>query len=406
MPRGVSIKESGLLERFKNAVQQKLGFSVSLHKNYVHLSEIVYQRTNCNISISTIKRLFSTTNPTKPSKYSLDCIARAVGFASWDEYVVIDLQYSDFEHLEIIENIKVEGYLNAAEFNKLFHHFLDTPHYYSVTLALIEAAIKKNDVEVLAKLFDLPKVWDLFPNNPPGFYFIEKVGMLFREAKVIYSLIPIYAKHPVGQTSFVEMIVDEESLNGYYGELLEVYAQNKQSTEAQLFYHCLMCQRDFENGDMNSPHFHYLIHFRTDEHIHHLPLTRRLALLTIKYIDNVELCDSFIDEMYTLLQRMDENDYNFCIYKYCQIVFMARVCHPIKKVLSFLKLTTDDHSPNHFINRLLNLLKIYQAYVLYSDGKLTEAKRELNNYNRLYCYPNNFVKTKMHFDVVSRLVWK
>ncbi len=404
MPKGISREENKLLERFKVVVQQRMDFTVTLHKNYALLSELVYKRTNCKISTSTVKRIFSQTNQTVPSKYSLDCIARAIGYEGWDDFVKKDLEFSDFEHHEIIHNLKYVSFKDTDEFYSIFYHFLETPNCYKITVALIEAANRTNNVEVLSKIFDLPKVLDLNQKNHPGICFHEEVGMIFRNSLVIRELAPIYAKHPVAQTSYIEIEVDEEMLNGYYGVMLEEYAKYKTNAEAQLFYHCLMCQRDFENGDFNSVHFNYLIHFRTAEKIHPTPLIRRLALIIIKNIDNLELVDSLIDEIPNLLKGSDEVITHFNIYKFCNLVFQCRNPYPIKRALTFLPLPTNDLKYHHGTNRLLNMLKIYESFVLVKNGQHKEAKERLQAYNKLYCFPNILVKTKIHFDIVNRLI--
>lgn len=404
MPKGVKIDDDQLLDRFKKAVQQKLDFSVTLNKNYARFSELVYERTGLYVSASTIKRVFSENSKTTPTKYSLDCIAKTIGYNGWDDFIKKDQQFGDFELHEIIYNLKYESYKDFKEFKTLFNRYVDTPNCYNITLALIEAAISINDEETLKTIFDLPKVWDLIPDNHTSFYFIEKVGMLFRDSSIIHKLIPFYSTHPVAQKSFVEIVVDEERLNGYYGEFLEAYSVHKTTVEAQLFYHCMMCQRDFENGDFNSHHFNYLLHFEPNDKIHPIPLVRRVALLIVKYIDNTELIDTLIDELSTLIEDLDENDFNFCIYKFCNLVFQTRESYPIKKALALMKVQTDYFSYNYFINRLLNLIKIYEAFVLAKSGDIKSAHEKLMSYNRLFGYPNNFKKTKIHFDIVNRLI--
>jgi len=404
MPKGIPIEDNNLLERFKVAVQQKICFNVTLHRNYSLLSELIYEKTNCKISTSTIKRIFSNTHQTSPSKYSLDCIARAIGFLGWDDFVTKDLEFSEFEYHYIIQYLKNNGYNNADDFQSIFYRFLETPYCFKVSSALIEEAIQTNDVEVLSTIFDLPKIWELNSDDQLGMFFHKEVGMLFRNSTVINKLIKVYAKHPVAQTSYIELEVDEERLNGYYGALLEEYTKHKTNTEAQLFYHCLMCQRDFENGDYNSAHFNYLLFFKTEEKIHPITGARRLALIIVKNIDNPELVDSLLDEIPDLLNIVGEEHTYFSIYKFCDLVFQTRNPYPIKTALSYLPLTTHYPSCNYNANSCLNMLKIYESFVLLKEGEPQKAKEKLETYNRIYCFPYFLEKIKIHYNIVNRMI--
>lgn len=404
MPRGISLNDENILKRFKEIVQSRTDFNITLNKNYSLFSDKIFEKTGSNLSASTLKRIFSDNSKTKPTKYSLDTIARAVDYDSWDDFVKKDVQFSDFERHEIIYNLKYESYLDVAEFNAIFNRYFDTPYCYNITYFLIEAAVKKNDEDVLLTIFNLPKVWDMIADNYMSYYFMEKVGMLFRDTTIIHKLIPHYSQHPVAQTSYIEIFIDEEQLNGYYGELLEAYAVHKTTPEAQLFYHSMMCQRDFENGDLNSSHFNYILKFVPTQEIKPKHLVRRLALLVVKYIDNKVLVDSLLEEFSVLIEKLEENEFNYNIYKFCQIVFQSREAYPIKKTLNLMTLNTDYFSYNYFINRLLNLIKIYESFALAQEGDIKGAHDKLASYNRLFCYPNSLRKSKIHFNVVNRII--
>ncbi len=260
------------------------------------------------------------------------------------------------------------------------------------------------DIETLSKLFDIPNVFDFVEYNSPHFFFTQELGLIFRNSTLLKDLIPHYAKHPVAQECYIERFVDEDNLNGYYGELLEHYHKHKRNLEAQLFYHCLMCQRDIENGILKSPHFDFLIHFRETELIHPIPKMRRLALLIVYFSNDKEIVDSLLEEIPVLTANENQDLCLFVALIYCQIVFINKDQYALKRMFQYMNFTTNSYTQNINMLRYANLLKIYEAYVLLGDGKPQEAKSKLSTFNPLHQCPKTYNLHNRNYDIVNTLI--
>lgn len=386
MPRGIDFKEVGLMSRFKTYVEQNLKLSASVNKNYPVISDIILQKTGKYISTSTLRRTFDEKNSTRPSKYTLNTIAVAAGLGSWDEFIQIEKKHIQLKHQAYIISLRHFGYKDWEEFQEIFYQFEETDQRYAIMEQLVECAVKQGDIESLTKMLDLPDIWRNTEGNYRGFIFFGSMGMILRNTNLMNRLIPVFARHPSGQSCFVESFVDEDYLNGYYGDLLDEYIKHKKTQEAQLFYHSLMCQRDLENGIPNSPHYTYLITFRQTGPVFCFPLVRRLALLTIKYIDDKEIVNQLIDEVLEILSKHNKNDYYQAILKYCYLVFISHNEYPIRRIFELTNIDTFSNFNNHIINHAINGLKIYQAFYLVKMGKKKEAKEILDSYSSFGCY--------------------
>lgn len=405
MPRGIDIKEYGLTNRLKLIVEQNLKLSTSVNKNYPLLSDLILNKTGQYLSVSTLKRIFSEKNTTRPSKYTLNIIAQAAGLESWDKFVSVEKRNSFLRHEWVIFTLRHMGYKDWNEFQRIFFQFVDTDEIYNVMSQLVECAVRQGDTESLTKMLDLPYIWQNVSQNYHGFLFHVSLGIALRNSGIVYKLIPVYARHPHSQKCFIESFVDEDNLNGYYGDLLHEYIKHKNNQESQLFYYCLMCQRDFENGIMNSEHFNYLITFRSAEKTHFFPLIRRLALLIVKYISDKELVDQLIGEVHEIIKPLDDSDFYDSVLTFCYLAFIAHDDYPIRRIFELTKIDTNRLTYNHIVNNSLVALKIYEAFYLAGLGKKQKAVEVLDkfdSFNTLFYLNNKFDKHKRYVESILK----
>jgi hypothetical protein len=404
MPKGVYIQDAKVMERFRTVVQDVLPYSLKINKNILKLAELIFSTTHYSVSVSTLKRLFLYPDETTPSLFTLDVICKTIGFAGWSDFLEKENQIADFEHYQIISMAHHRGYNGFEEFKEIISRFSVSNHKYEITLVLVELAVAKKDIDTLSKLFDIPKVFDVIEYNTLHYYFIQELGLIFRNSNLIADLIPYYTQHPVAQVCYIERFVDEDNLNGYYGEMIEHYHKHKKNLEAQLFYHCLMCQRDIQNGISNSPHFDFLIHFRETEPVHPIPKIRRLALLIVYFGNNKEIVDILMDEIPVLTANQNQDMCLLLALIYCQIVFITKDQSALKKMLDYVNFKPTHHTQNINMLRNANLLKIYEAYVLLSDAKPQEAKSKLSTFNQLHQCPKKYNLHNRDYDIVKTMI--
>ncbi|MEI8085683.1 MAG: hypothetical protein WCG93_05660 [Paludibacter sp.] len=404
MPKGVFIQDEKVMERFRTVVQDSIPFSLKINKNISKFAQLIFSKTRNPISESTLKRLFLYPDITIPSLYTLDTVCQAIGFADWNDFTTDLNQLSEYEHYEIFSVVKHNGYNGWEEFRTIVNRFKDSAKKYEVVLVLVDVAIQKKDVETLKRIFDLPALFEILHDNRPQYYFLQELGLKLRNSEMIYDLIPHYAKHPVAQVAYIERTVDEDHLNGYYGVLLEEYHKHKTNLEAQLFYHCLMFQRERENGNHRNQHFDFLVSFRETVPVHVIPKMRRLALLVAEFQDDADLIESLLEEIPALLPENEENYKLHNAYVFCNIVFHTQNAYPIKCLLKHLNMNTDVYRRNIVSVRNLNLLKIYEAFVLLKDNQPELANAKLQTYNHLYFSPNHYKRYTLHYDTVKAMI--
>jgi hypothetical protein len=76
------------IERLRNAVEQAAGCKMQGHKDFVFLSDAIFQRTRQTIGVNTLKRLWGQLEEeTTPRLSTLNILAQYVGFDDWDSFV-------------------------------------------------------------------------------------------------------------------------------------------------------------------------------------------------------------------------------------------------------------------------------------------------------------------------------
>jgi hypothetical protein len=404
MPKGVDLKKETLMNTFLEVVQNSVPFSLKINKNFTKFSELIFSKTNKTVSVSTLKRLFIYIDQTAPSRYTLDLVCRTVGYKDWNDFVESQTQISDFNYKEILTCINNTGYRDLEEFIKLSTMFSYSDYQYDIILALLKVAVQRGDKEVLTHLFDLP-VFDAEVNYlPPQYYFAQEMGLILRNSDIIMDLIPHYAKNAVAQRWYIERFVDEDHLHGYYGEMLTLYHLHKKTQEAQLFYHSLMCVRDIQNGVYKSDHFDYMTQFRESEPVFYIPKMRRLALLIVYFNDDKEVKQTLMDEFKHLLSTLNRFDYTYIALIFCNIVFYKEDHAIIKTALEAMELSRFKSDYNINLFRDLNMLQIFEAYVLLGDGKPREAKAKLQSFNSFYQIPYQQRMLNQHLGRINQMI--
>ncbi|MDD4991618.1 MAG: hypothetical protein PHR83_05220 [Paludibacter sp.] len=404
MPKGVFIQDAKVMERFRTVVQDALPYSLKINKNISKLAQLILSTTHNSVSISTLKRLFLYPDATNPSLFTLDSICKTIGYGGWNEFMEKENQIASFKHLEILTTLRLNGYSNFEEFKNILSEFSASSHKYEIVLTLVKVAVQKDDVETLSKLFELPFFLENINYEPPQFYFAQDLGLILRESPKIRELVKYYARSVVAQEWYIERFVDEDNLNGYYGEMMELYHQYKTNLEAQLFYHCLMCVRDIQNGIYKSEHFDFLIHFRENEPVHFMPKLRRLAILMVYFNDNIEIKDSLLEEIPFLIKDIDLGDRSYIALILSHIIFYKKDHYILKLTIECLNLSQGNPQQNIHLYRNYNILKIYEAFVLLGEGKPNDAKAKLASYNPMYQCPYRQNLYNSHYEIVNAMI--
>ncbi|MBP1664102.1 MAG: hypothetical protein H6Q19_1242 [Bacteroidetes bacterium] len=384
MPRGINIQNELDIGDFRKEITSRLPFSLKINKNYNRFSEYIFEKTNMIISVSTLKRFFLYDNDVLPSRNTLDILCQTIGKKDWDDYLNSSKKLTDFEHIEMIKSIEIIGYQNKSDFKKIYEKF-DYPEYkYGVTLALTKIAIQKKDIDILKDIFMLPIFHHPDPKNIRQYYFLEYFGCLFRNNDIIYDLIPYWAKDPVGQTSYCEFFIDFDNLNGYFGKVMEEYHKYKQNPDGLLLYHCMMYERDLKNGKIESENLQFLIDFKDTDRVKSTNNIRRLALLLVYNYKKGYPLDIYMDEIPRLLSEKDDYLRTLNVYTFCFLVFDKDNFYPVKEVLSNFEYPKKNYCNNIFTIRLLNMIKLYEAFVNLKEWNIEKAEEIFLSIDKMY----------------------
>lgn len=404
MPKGISEIDPIIFQRFQDVVERSLPFSLAVNKNFTKFSDLIYTNTSQYVSVSTLRRVFQYENNTSPSLFTLNTICQAIGYNSWKDFEEKETQMAECEFAEMILTINCQGYADWDQFLLIFNKFVNTPNIHKVAMALFNAAMQQNDINALSKFYDL---FDFLKDIEPDgkeYYFHMELGMLLMQSSIIYQLIPYYAQHPVAQIYLVEYFVAEDKLNGAYGALLDEYHKHKKTPEAELFYYSLMYQKRLENYESVQEPYNYLVNFKETESVNPIHKIRRLAMLVIHFSGDKLMVDNLMQEVKAIMMTGDDRLISFASLLFCKLVFLKRLLHPIKQMLELTNLYYKSLNIDISVHRNFNYLKIYEAYILLTDGDAGAAKLKLNSFNNLYFCPYSFKRYKIHFDIVNRMI--
>ena len=76
------------LKRLFEAVERSSGRKLETPRDFEYLNECLQSRLHATVSVSTLKRLWGyVANPFQPSMYTLNVLARFVGYDGWEQFV-------------------------------------------------------------------------------------------------------------------------------------------------------------------------------------------------------------------------------------------------------------------------------------------------------------------------------
>ncbi|HET7898866.1 MAG TPA: hypothetical protein VFL47_14375 [Flavisolibacter sp.] len=198
----------------KREVEKVYGKKVVAYSDCLTLSKEISNRTGFQLNVNTLRRFFGLVKASYlPSLTTLDILSRFCGFKS-------------FEQFESFSLSPVEEDLNSP-----LLQYIDT---------LFQKA-------------------SLTSANDPVWTGIVHETILFLEKylPLLDAFQRSAAKSLVGQTIYFEQFVNIDQLNGYYGNGLRHYLNEKKTSEAQVFAHALLTLRFFLTNERLGLEHHY-----------------------------------------------------------------------------------------------------------------------------------------------------
>jgi|GEM_PF-2296034 len=403
MPKGVQNTNPEILERLRSKVAHSLSFSLNSNKSYNLLSNIIFERTGALLSNSTLRRVFQYNSDNHPTKSTLDLICKCIGYHDWDNFIDKERNLSQVDLSQLITMFKLHGLGDHNETIQTLEKFNNHPNFFILLDTVVQIAISNHDIEFLSRFFDIDGVFKNNYHPVPVIYFIHTLVISLNQSGLMPSLIEYYGANKNAQDHLVESYVDEDNLNGYFYDLMQVYHRHKTTPEAQLFYHCLMYQRAIENNMATSPHLDFIRQFRNNQPAHNLPMGRRYAILLLEANDHAETIADILNKTRDLFHSLNEIGKITTALYMAKLLFIKRKDELIDRILF---LAPDISGLDKNIDDLANInqVKIYRAYAYFSKGEKQKAVEKLNEFDPLMVHAFIYNHIMHDFHVISILV--
>ena len=403
MPRGIQYKNTEIFERFRAKVALSMAFSLNTNKNFDVLSKIVFERSGVLLSKSTLRRVFQYDSCNKPTKFTLDIICKSIGFEDWKEFIEKEKYQSQFDLDQLISIFRLQGIHDHEQTKLIISKCSEYPYIFNLLDTIVQIAITNRDIKFLRELFDLPGVFDKKRDPLTIYYFIHNLVISLNQAELMPELVSYYGANSIAQEYMVEWYVDEDNLNGYYYELLQIYNKHKTTPEAQLFFHCLIYQYAIENNLPTQQWVDLISEFNETGSIHSIPRARRIGILLLEAREKSWLIEDILNNTQEFFQMLIEDNKIIAALYIVRMLFIKQ-CNEL--IVEVLKFTPDINGieKNIWDRMNINQLKIYKAYALLTEDKKEEAIRKLREFDPVFV--NVFIHNHImnDFQVISDLI--
>jgi len=388
-------------ENIKHLIENRFGRKLLYSKDCEALSLSIKRNCNESISATTLKRIFGfAKNIEKPRLYTLDTIAKYLGFADWGSLLSssasvenrLTVLHSDQTHniQQQLMMMMMTGIIDFKKVEALCIKYGACDEIINLIIDLVIFAGKSKNILFLKQVFDLPVVFDSIIKNPTlldlRLYFIgQSVGMALRTDKTMAKeLIKIYGVNDVAQVILVEWFVDEDYIDGYYGALLEVYFKNKAvTTETKIFYYALKNTRARQIKDQAKQIYwaNKLKKIKLSLDYHPILIGRHLGICLAGDTDNA--LEKEMDPASFILKCFE--NYNYIQKTYLGL-FLLRYLFMNKNKTLFIQLSEliegelkkeKKLEKDFWVLKLENQLLIYFAYTKHLAGNERLAKSYL-----------------------------
>jgi len=252
MPKSINVIEEERVYILKS-IEDNFGLKVNSANDCAILSEIIFKETSILISYNTLRRFFKILpNSNFPSLYTVNVLSKLIGFkdfTSLREYRANLIR--DFIH-ENLHLINISHGINVTILNEIVP-LLHEDHWENIyqTRSLIDLFIKKGENEFIALFFD--KVidennWEELYKYYVAFQPIHAAAKLNNKPLIDFISKNIN-KYKVVQQVLLQLYVEEDSLEGYYGEWINSCSIYRTS-DILIFCTCMKLQYHFSKNEI------------------------------------------------------------------------------------------------------------------------------------------------------------
>jgi hypothetical protein len=230
-----------MIELLKKYTIKKAGFEIKTRGDCELLSAIILEVTDIDISYNTLRRFFGLDNDVKPSKSTLDVLARFSGYESYVQFLTknpLEAYWIKKEKLYSIINEDSETILNY-----LYQIDLNNKETLDIVISLCRELVYLERIDELDAVLKSDFFKQLKFNYSELLHFGNSVGILFQSIEA--------TKKILSNNNFLKYVysifVDYTQLNGYYGEWSEFISQNNSDTQINSFALALQQLKNYLN---------------------------------------------------------------------------------------------------------------------------------------------------------------
>lgn len=239
-------------EALKYYLERLSGIHIDHSYNCIELSSYLKQQHKINISVSTLKRIFSLVKATdSASVYTLNLLVSALSFTSWQHFTQ-EINTIDIQSLNMLLIRRMAGQKDLPP-NLYDLKQLDISQWavaYQLHI-LIESAVKLKDEKLLEQLLELPTDHN-DPSTTDKLYFALQPIAVYAELnnKFIINWVKKHISYSkILQKHVLQGNVFDTKLLDFYGEWL-INVPEKYPEDMPLFKSILMCQMAYLKKDI------------------------------------------------------------------------------------------------------------------------------------------------------------
>ena len=215
----------------KSEIQATFGKNIKTSRDCLLLSNDIFNKISFEIHSNTLRRFFGLIKSAHfQSLTTLDILSKYCGFSSFDEF----LKLKNKKYVTDNKDLYPDSILN-----------------YLVSL-FRETYIEESEDKTFRSVVK------------------QTIIFLQRHPEITDRFQRAISKTKNGQDFYFEQFINLDGLNSFYGEGLRYYLIDKQTTEAQIFGHSLLCLKNWltENNSELQLHYEKVIKLKFNKELH------------------------------------------------------------------------------------------------------------------------------------------
>ena len=393
-----------LSNEIKKLIAFRFGRTIEYSKDCEALARCIYKQCNEPIGVTTLKRLYGFAKEIgEPRKSTLNIIANYVGVEDWDALksgagLRLQIDRANLVLLREQPGQTWNEFIDVFQLNQELNFSLQTrnidiskvvslceelggyPQIFPFLIGLVELASAEKNKLFFEAIFELPNVFDQKKHSPYNIYYLgQSIGMAFRkDSHLVKAVIDKLLDNSNARSFMIEWFVDEDFLDGYYGEMLIRLVQKRVDKPLKLFIHIMLYKRALMLKDVLEAERIYkrIVLFKIEEDIHEILMGRYLA---VKFL-NVGKGNDYqvlIETVRSFIQKRDSRHVIAFLFYLCKdLILQERVkaFQDVMKIVDFY--LTNQKMPElfHWEKRVLNGIDLLKCFYLLGNKKREEAK--------------------------------